>query len=987
MDAHRRTTRARGSRAWASWLAVASFSLVAAACGGGGGAGAPDPGPTPPPIVAKEFDVLSGGAACGASGCSADNAGGTGVGGADGADGGSAGAGVGESTVRNASITAYKPDGTVLGSAPLQAGLVSLYPGTYKGPFLLKLVDTGAGQYWDESTRSWTPLQGQTLHAMVPSLKHHVSVNPLSETAYRLALRRVGAEAALTAGAMQEANDAVLAQFNAKLPSTYRTNDVTNFATPLDESSGAGAIPNTWAGRYSAVLAGMPIAGTRFNPALPAPALSYGLHLVADVTDDGVLNASATPANPAYGASQAALLTTGICTSVATWGSAALPSTLSGSAAASASPGELTLLAGSLGGAGNCDGPGTSARFNQPNGVAIDGAGNVYVADTANDAIRKITPAGLVTTLASSSGTLVVSKPYGVAVDTAGNVYATNTARATVLRITPAGTVTELAGSAGNAGAADGTGAAARFNWPQGIAIDAAGNLYVTDTNNHTIRKVTSAGIVTTVAGLPGQVGSADDTRTAARFNRPEGIASDAAGNLTVADTYNHTIRRITVSGVVTTLAGLTGQPGSGDGTGAAARFRWPQGVAVDTAGNVDVVDTSNHTIRRITSAGVVSTIAGSPGNAGIADGAAAAARFNAPAGIGIDPSGTRYIADSENFAIRKMSAVGTTVTLAGSPGLSGSTDGTGGDARFYLPRGAATDAAGNAYVADTVNHTIRRISPSGVVTTYAGAPGQPGSADGVGPSARFNRPWAVAADAAGTLYVADSGNSTIRRIATGAQVVTLAGSAGQVGSVDGAASAARFDTPWGIAVDASGNVYVSDAIGTVRKIVPGGAVVTLAGAAGQTGAVDGAGPAARFHQPQGLATDAAGNVYVADTINATIRRITPTGLVSTFAGAAGSAGAVDGTGASARFDRPAALSMDAAGNLFVADSGNSTIRRITAAGVVTTAVGQAGSVGNLLGNLPASLGNPVGVAVRGTQLVIVVDNGVLLATPRPAGW
>ena len=244
-----------------------------------------------------------------------------------------------------------------------------------------------------------------------------------------------------------------------------------------------------------------------------------------------------------------------------------------------------------MGGYGNADGTGSAARFIEPYGVAVDSAGNVFVTDSANFTIRKVTPAGVVTT---------------------------------------------LAGSAGSSGSADGTGSAARFGGipgygegPNGVAVDNAGNVFVADGGNNTIRKVTPAGVVTTLAGLAGSSGSADATGSAARFNAPSGVAVDSAGNVFVADAGNGTIQEVTPAGVVTTLAGRAGYAGTDDGTGSAARFGWyhntvhgyyiagPTGVAVDGAGNVFVVDTDNCTIRKVTPAGVVTTLTGSARNQG----------------------------------------------------------------------------------------------------------------------------------------------------------------------------------------------------------------------------------------------------------------------------------------------------------------------------------------------------------------------------------
>jgi MYXO-CTERM domain-containing protein len=241
-----------------------------------------------------------------------------------------------------------------------------------------------------------------------------------------------------------------------------------------------------------------------------------------------------------------------------------------------------------------------------------------------------------------------------VAVDGAGTVYVADTRNDTIRRITPAGVVTTFAGAAGNIGPTDGLGDAARFYEPNALATDGAGNVYVADTRNHTIRRITPAGAVTTLAGLAGASGSADGTGSDARFNNPYGLAVDTGGNVYVADTYNCTIRRITPAGAVTTLAGLAGSSGSADGTGSDARFFNPQGVAVDQAGNIYVADGNNHTFRRVTPGGIVTTLAGKGGADGSADGIGNSARFFYPTCVALDSSGIAYVTDSFNNTIRK---------------------------------------------------------------------------------------------------------------------------------------------------------------------------------------------------------------------------------------------------------------------------------------------------------------------------------------------
>jgi sugar lactone lactonase YvrE len=654
----------------------------------------------------------------------------------------------------------------------------------------------------------------------------------------------------------------------------------------------------------------------------------------------------------------------------------------------------ITTFAGPTGSQGSTDGAGNDAQFNSPYGVAVDGSGNVYVADRSNNTIRKITSAGAVTTLAglagmqgSADGTGSIARfnfPQSVAVDGGGNVYVADTGNQTIRKITPSGVVTTLAGLAGAHGYTDGTGSAARFWKPQGVAVDDSGNVYVAD--EETIRKITPAGAVTTLAGLAGAFGNADGTGISAQFHSPSGVAVDDGGNVYVADSGNNTIRKITPVGVVTTLAGLAGVVGSADGAGSAARFSYPVGVAVDGSGNVYVADVSdNNTVRKITPAGVVTTLVGSAGVPGSADGTGSAARFNFPYGVAVDVSGNMYVADRNNCTIRKITPAAVVTTFAGSVSVSGSADGTGNAARFNQPCSVTVDGGGNIYVADTFNNTIRKITPARVVTTLAGLAGAVGHADGTGSVAQFFYPVGVAVDVSGNVYVADAFNSTIRKITSAGVVTTFAGLAGSSGGADGTGSVARFHLPYGVAVDGSGNVYVADTYNqTIRKITSAGVVTTLAGSVGAMGSADGTGSAARFNYPCGIAVDSDGNIYVADTNNYTIRKITPAGVVTTFAGLAGTGGSADGTGSAARFGEPYGLATDVSGNIYVADAGANAIRKITPAGAVTTLAG--GMLGNVDGTGNAArFNNPWGVAVDGNGKVYVADkvnNSIRVGAP-----
>jgi sugar lactone lactonase YvrE len=330
--------------------------------------------------------------------------------------------------------------------------------------------------------------------------------------------------------------------------------------------------------------------------------------------------------------------------------------------------------------------------------------------------------------------------------------------------------VTTLAGWPGSSGREDGTGRAARFAFPGGIKVVPNGNLYVSDAENDTVREVTPGGVVTTIAGVAGTTGSADGPASTATFNGVGGVAPDAFGNIYVADSGNYTIRKIASSGgslTVSTLAGVAGTQGEVNGTGTQAQFYDPENIAVDSLGNVYVADGKGNTVRMVTPAGVVTTLAGS-GRAGFADGTGLSAQFNDPTGIAVDVFGNVYVADNLNNAVRKVTQAGVVTTIAGQTTAAGSTDGVGSAATFNGPAGLGVDSFGNLYVADSNTNLVRKVDPTGSVTTVAGSPGVAENVDGVGSTARFDLPSDVAIDSTGIVYVADALNSTVRRLIPG---------------------------------------------------------------------------------------------------------------------------------------------------------------------------------------------------------------------------
>ena len=641
----------------------------------------------------------------------------------------------------------------------------------------------------------------------------------------------------------------------------------------------------------------------------------------------------------------------------------------------------LTLLAGAVGGSGNVDGVGTAARFSNPSGIAVDANGNVFVTDQANNTIRMIRPGGQVTCMAGSwiqgsgdgtGGKAGFFAPMGVAAAQDGTLFVADHGNYTVRKVFATGAVSTLAGLAGIMGSDNGLGTAARFFSPSAVAVDAQYNVYVVEDANATIRKITPAGLVSSLAGSPWGFGSADGQGSAAQFFEPGGIAVDGQGNCYVADTLNHSIRKVTPTGYVSTLAGSAGKSGYSDGTGAGALFDFPMGLAVDTGGNLYIADSANAIIRKMTPSGTVTTLAGSPENSGFADGVGSAARFNDPCGICVDAGGTLYVADSGNNVVRKITPAGVVSTLGGNPAqCRGGADGAGATARFYAPMGMSVGPTGDIFVADG---GIRKVDGSGNVTTLQ-KPGVWFETD-------------VAVDGSGNIFTVEPSNYVVHRMTPAGESSVFAGMPGLRGAADGQGQAARFENPVGLAIDSSGNLFVADfGNATIRRITPSGQVSTPAGSPLAMGTVDGIGEAARFKGPGGLAVDVAGNVYIADSLAQTIRKMTPSGLVSTLAGTPGIRGWADGTGSEASFDfstdtKPR-LAVDSRGNVFVADYGNHTVRKITPAGVVTTLVGSPGKGGSLLGSLPGILCDPSCVAIDAKgELLIMVPDALLVTMP-----
>ena len=482
-------------------------------------------------------------------------------------------------------------------------------------------------------------------------------------------------------------------------------------------------------------------------------------------------------------------------------------------------------------------GAATAAQLNSPWDVAVDGSGNLYIADRNNNRIRKVDSSGNISTVAgtgtagfSGDGAAATAaqlqNPQGVALDGSGNLYITDRGNERIRKVDSSGNISTVAGN-GTAGFGGDSGAAtaAQLSDPSGgVALDGSGNLYIVDRGNHRIRKVDSDGNISTVAGRE-------------QLSNPYGVAPDGSGNLYIADTGNHRIYKVNSAGVISTVAGSGTAGYSGDGGAAvAAQLNFPRGVAPDGSGNLYIADTWNSRIRKVNSAGTITTVAGD-GTAGFSgDGAAAtAARLSYPSGVVLDGAGNLYIADWQNGRIRKVDTAGIITTVAGDGGVGFSGDGGAATAaQLSGPRGVAVDGSGNLYIADYSNHRIRKVNSAGVISTVAGSGTAGFSGDGgAAMAAQLNFPSGVALDALGNLYIAEWVNHRIRKIATvpgfsagilsTGVITTVAGDGtGGYGGDGGTAVAAQLRSPTGVALDGSGNLYIADTHNNrIRKVGP----------------------------------------------------------------------------------------------------------------------------------------------------------------------
>jgi len=600
-------------------------------------------------------------------------------------------------------------------------------------------------------------------------------------------------------------------------------------------------------------------------------------------------------------------------------------------------------------------GPAVNAALNDPRGLALDSNGNLFIADHGNRRIRKIAPNGVISTIAgtgidgySGDGGPAITAQIGyvekVAIDNTGNLYFVDSAYAgpnhRVRKISADGKISTVAGTGAAGFSGDGGRAtAAQVSSPADVAVDRTGNLYVADYANHRIRKVSASGTITTVAGsgtlgFSGLPGIANP-----QLDDPSAVAIDGNGILFFLDLHNQRIRKVLPSGAISTVA-----------TGEAVRYA--HSLAVDSSGNLFYTDEQSNRIRKLSPAGILTTVAGDGTTFSYSseEGPAVFAQIF-PTSAALDAAGNLYIGAADRARVWKVNGAGVITAFAGDgltalPGMPGNTPlrdgGPAAQARLTAPW-ITVDTTGRLMIGDTLNGRVRRVEPDGTIRTIAGNGTLPRLSNNLpaiqdripATSVQLGNPLSLAADRNGNIYLATMG--TVRKVSLDGTISTIAnGGLGGYAGDGGPAMKAQF-RPYGIAVDTTGNIFITDSVSnTIRKINRAGIISTVAGIGSPDGSSRGfsgdGGPAtaARLSGPHAIAVDAQGNLYISDRNNHRVRKVTAQGIIWTIAGTGVEGYNGDGgPGAQAQLAYPEGIAVDTAGNVYVADSMNNAVRKL----------------------------------------------------------
>jgi trimeric autotransporter adhesin len=624
--------------------------------------------------------------------------------------------------------------------------------------------------------------------------------------------------------------------------------------------------------------------------------------------------------------------------------------------------------------------PATSASLNFPEAVVVDAKGNLYISDSANCEIRRVTTKGEIVRFAGSricgyggdggpASSAMLLNPSGLAFDGEGNLLIADSANSRIRKVAVDGKISTFAGNGVPGYSGDnGPATQASLSFPSGVSVDPLGNVYIGDSSNNVIRMVDGAGIIHTVAGnhvggFSGDGGPA----TAAELNYPQGAVSDGVGNLYISDTYNSRVRKVDSSGTITTYAGNGNSAPTGTGGLATSiGIGSPQGLLlaqgklyVSTYFNMWHVDLGTQMITLLGGASPYGPGFNGDGNSALST------LFAYLAGIAIDSTGSLLVADSGNGRIRQINTSQIVSTVAGGYVGDGGL-GTGASLSIGFWDHAAFDSQGNLYIADYYHNRVRRVSTAGIITTFAGTGMTGSSPDGGLATATNLTPVSVVADQSGNIFILDGDTFKVRKVDSNGTVTTV--------------SSFFVYNGGALATDKAGNVYVADGNSVIWKIPPSGPASIFAGSSSQAG-YNGdsiAATSALLNNPNGVSVDPSGNVYICDSYNNRIRKVDASGIISTVAGnGTFGFGGDGGPAMAAMLSQPSDVAVDTKGNIYIADRSNERIRVVNSLGVIETLAGSGGFSYN--GNrLPALDTNmfPSGVAVSPTGVVYVVDEG-----------
>lgn len=656
--------------------------------------------------------------------------------------------------------------------------------------------------------------------------------------------------------------------------------------------------------------------------------------------------------------------------------------------------------------------PALDANLYSPYGVAVDSAGNYYIAAFYQNRVFKVNTSGTITVVAGTgaqgysgdgvtggAGLASLYHPYAVAVDSASpaNVYIADQYNCVVRKVDSSKTITTVAGIAASCGYSgdNGKGTSAQIYYPQGVAVDGSGNLFIGDQSNCVVRKVVlSSDTITTYAGnhICGYTGDGG-VATAAELSTTSGVATDSSGNLFIADTGNCVLREVTKStGKISTVAGNHTCGFSGDGgLATSAEMNQVFGVAVSGT-TVTFADYYNQRVRQLTVGGNITTVAGTgaacSGTCG-EGGAAISAQFYYPIGVGVSSGGTIYVGNNDNYVVDSFTVGGNLNRVAGNHSYNIETVISGAPANgvtLNYPFGIVDDSSGNVYIADSHNFMVREyVKSTGLVNFFAGNGTYGYAGDGgTATSAELTYDYGVGKDSAGNVYIADTNNCLVRKVNTAGTISTFAGlvvsnspRCGYSGD-GGPATSAELYTPYGIAVDSKGSVYISDYNDEVVRRVTSGVITTIAGIGGLSGYSGDGGPAtnALLNGPQAVTVDPAGNVFIGDTYNCRVREINAaTGIINTVAGTGNCAFTGDGLATANGVGYPQGVAVDANDNLFISDY-NQRVRWVSPNGIMTTVAGTgAGGYGGDGGPATAALlYEPTGITLDASGNILVSD-------------